>query len=162
MGKFNEFNRLTIWSSQNIFSFIFRWSSVFRWIIEDSEIGALSSQVATKHEKNVIKYGHYLSSRWAHVANNGLNKFINIFFSDVCFSQALTALITALTAKFWNNRIDKLYIETLCSVGPLAYFEGFLYVFNVAFHNTVEMFNWLFIISGLCMAMSLTFGAIWM
>jgi inositol polyphosphate-4-phosphatase len=42
----------------------------------------------------------------------------------------LTSLITALTAKFWNNKPDQLFINTLCSVGPFAYFEGYLSLYG--------------------------------
>uniref|UniRef100_A0A1I8PZI0 phosphatidylinositol-3,4-bisphosphate 4-phosphatase n=2 Tax=Stomoxys calcitrans TaxID=35570 RepID=A0A1I8PZI0_STOCA len=45
---------------------------------------------------------------------------------DVCFSQSLTALVTALMAKLWGNEITDNFIRILCDLGPLAYFEGLL------------------------------------
>lgn len=45
---------------------------------------------------------------------------------DVCFSQSLTALISALMAKLWGNEITADYIRLLFDLGPLAYFEGLL------------------------------------
>ncbi|XP_075157465.1 inositol polyphosphate-4-phosphatase type I A [Haematobia irritans] len=45
---------------------------------------------------------------------------------DVCFSQSLTALITALMAKLWGTEITGNFIRILCDLGPLAYFEGLL------------------------------------
>ncbi|KAG5684624.1 hypothetical protein PVAND_013846 [Polypedilum vanderplanki] len=45
---------------------------------------------------------------------------------DVCFSQALTTLITALMAKFWGTNISEHYINVICALGPLVYFEGYL------------------------------------
>lgn len=48
-------------------------------------------------------------------------------------------MITALTARFWNNRVDKLFIDTLCGVGPLAYFEGFLSLYGAEFDFWSDM-----------------------
>lgn len=56
-------------------------------------------------------------------------QLINKQTKTFLFSQ-LTSLITALMAKFWNNRPDQLFIDSLCSVGPLAYFEGYLSLYG--------------------------------
>ncbi|XP_063986470.1 inositol polyphosphate-4-phosphatase type I A isoform X2 [Diachasmimorpha longicaudata] len=45
---------------------------------------------------------------------------------DVCFSQALTALVTGLMAKLWCQRPDPLFLLILTTLGPLASFEGLL------------------------------------
>ncbi|XP_037814556.1 inositol polyphosphate-4-phosphatase type I A isoform X1 [Lucilia sericata] len=49
---------------------------------------------------------------------------------DVCFSQALTALVSALMAKLWGNEITHNFIKILCDLGPLAYFEGLLSLYG--------------------------------
>lgn len=49
---------------------------------------------------------------------------------DVCFSQALTALISGLMAKLWAQNVTENYINLLCNLGPLAYFEGFLSLYG--------------------------------
>ncbi|KAK4877541.1 hypothetical protein RN001_010047 [Aquatica leii] len=45
---------------------------------------------------------------------------------DVCFSQALTALVTGLMGRLWCNKPDPAFITCLISLGPLAYFECLL------------------------------------
>ncbi|KXJ78924.1 hypothetical protein RP20_CCG003052 [Aedes albopictus] len=49
---------------------------------------------------------------------------------DVCFSQALTALVSALMAKLWGQNVTENYISLLCNLGPLACFEGFLSLYG--------------------------------
>lgn len=49
---------------------------------------------------------------------------------DVCFSQALTSLISALMAKFWATTITENYMKMLSALGPLAYFEGLLSLYG--------------------------------
>ncbi|XP_012226390.1 inositol polyphosphate-4-phosphatase type I A isoform X3 [Linepithema humile] len=45
---------------------------------------------------------------------------------DVCFSQALTALVTGLMAKLWCQRPDPMFLLILTTLGPLVSFEGLL------------------------------------
>ncbi|XP_071446708.1 inositol polyphosphate-4-phosphatase type I A isoform X2 [Hetaerina americana] len=45
---------------------------------------------------------------------------------DVCFSQALTALIAGLMARLWCEAPDPGFIMALVALGPLACFEGLL------------------------------------
>lgn len=56
---------------------------------------------------------------------------------DVCFSQALTALVSALMAKLWGSEITRSFITILCHLGPLAYFEGLLSIYG----NEVDMWG---------------------
>ncbi|XP_070506535.1 inositol polyphosphate-4-phosphatase type I A isoform X2 [Chironomus tepperi] len=49
---------------------------------------------------------------------------------DVCFSQALTTLITSLMAKFWGTNITEHYVNIICALGPLVYFEGYLSLYG--------------------------------
>ncbi|CRL02356.1 CLUMA_CG015116, isoform B [Clunio marinus] len=49
---------------------------------------------------------------------------------DVCFSQALTTLITSLMGKFWGTNINEHYVNVICSLGPLIYFEGYLSLYG--------------------------------
>ncbi|XP_055618165.1 type II inositol 3,4-bisphosphate 4-phosphatase isoform X3 [Toxorhynchites rutilus septentrionalis] len=49
---------------------------------------------------------------------------------DVCFSQALTAVTSALMAKLWGQNVTENYINLLCNLGPLAYFEGLLSLYG--------------------------------
>ncbi|XP_065084950.1 inositol polyphosphate-4-phosphatase type I A isoform X2 [Ochlerotatus camptorhynchus] len=49
---------------------------------------------------------------------------------DVCFSQALTSLVSALMAKLWGQNVTENYIGLLCNLGPLACFEGFLSLYG--------------------------------
>lgn len=56
---------------------------------------------------------------------------------DVCFSQALTALVSSLMAKLWGNEITHNFIKILCDLGPLAYFEGLLSLYG----NEIDMWG---------------------
>uniref|UniRef100_A0A034W7Q7 phosphatidylinositol-3,4-bisphosphate 4-phosphatase n=1 Tax=Bactrocera dorsalis TaxID=27457 RepID=A0A034W7Q7_BACDO len=60
---------------------------------------------------------------------NSINLEI-MYRRDVCFSQALTALIAALMAKLWGTEITENYIKILRDLGPLAYFEGLLSLYG--------------------------------
>ncbi|XP_044733938.1 inositol polyphosphate-4-phosphatase type I A isoform X2 [Chrysoperla carnea] len=45
---------------------------------------------------------------------------------DVCFSQALTSLVSGLMARLWCQKPDPAFIVSLTALGPLACFEGLL------------------------------------
>ena len=45
---------------------------------------------------------------------------------DVCFSQALSTLVTGLMAKLWCAKPDQNFLTILGSIGPLVAFEGLL------------------------------------
>ncbi|XP_043471404.1 inositol polyphosphate-4-phosphatase type I A isoform X2 [Leptopilina heterotoma] len=45
---------------------------------------------------------------------------------DVCFSQALTALVSGLMAKLWCQRPDPMFLLILTTLGPLISFEALL------------------------------------
>ncbi|KAJ8668424.1 hypothetical protein QAD02_010087 [Eretmocerus hayati] len=45
---------------------------------------------------------------------------------DVCFSQALTALVSGLMAKFWCQRPDAMFLLILTTLGPIVSFEALL------------------------------------
>ena len=45
---------------------------------------------------------------------------------DVCFSQALTSLVTALMARFWAVEPDPIFLQLCANLGPLASFESLL------------------------------------
>ncbi|XP_026671555.1 type II inositol 3,4-bisphosphate 4-phosphatase isoform X3 [Ceratina calcarata] len=45
---------------------------------------------------------------------------------DVCFSQALTSVVTGLMAKLWCQRPDPMFLLILTTLGPLISFEGLL------------------------------------
>lgn len=45
---------------------------------------------------------------------------------DVCFSQALTSLVTALMVRLWCYKPDPVFLTGLSMLGPLACFEGLL------------------------------------
>lgn len=45
---------------------------------------------------------------------------------DVCFSQALTSLATALMIRLWCHKPDPIFLMGLTILGPLACFEGLL------------------------------------
>ncbi|XP_046586824.1 inositol polyphosphate-4-phosphatase type I A isoform X2 [Neodiprion lecontei] len=45
---------------------------------------------------------------------------------DVCFSQALTALVTGLMAKLWCQRPDPMFLLILTTLGPIISFEALL------------------------------------
>uniref|UniRef100_A0A182N1G6 phosphatidylinositol-3,4-bisphosphate 4-phosphatase n=1 Tax=Anopheles dirus TaxID=7168 RepID=A0A182N1G6_9DIPT len=49
---------------------------------------------------------------------------------DVCFSQALTALVSGLMAKLWGHNVTENFISLLVHLGPLAYFEGLLSLYG--------------------------------
>ncbi|KAH8397789.1 hypothetical protein KR222_001705 [Zaprionus bogoriensis] len=49
---------------------------------------------------------------------------------DVCFSQALTALVSALMLRLWGGELDAPYVTLLRELGPLAYFEGLLSLYG--------------------------------
>ncbi|XP_064086446.1 inositol polyphosphate-4-phosphatase type I A-like isoform X4 [Macrobrachium nipponense] len=42
---------------------------------------------------------------------------------DVCFSQALTSLVTSLMTRLWCRKADPLFLTVLAHLGPLAEFE---------------------------------------
>ncbi|XP_042884545.1 inositol polyphosphate-4-phosphatase type I A-like isoform X3 [Penaeus japonicus] len=43
---------------------------------------------------------------------------------DICFSQALTSLVTGLMTRLWCRKADPLFITVLAHLGPLAEFES--------------------------------------
>ncbi|XP_076286111.1 inositol polyphosphate-4-phosphatase type I A isoform X2 [Lasioglossum baleicum] len=45
---------------------------------------------------------------------------------DVCFSQALTSLVSGIMAKLWCHRPDPMFLLILTTLGPLVSFEGLL------------------------------------
>lgn len=45
---------------------------------------------------------------------------------DVCFSQALTSLVSGIMAKLWCQRPDPMFLLILTTLGPLISFEGLL------------------------------------
>ncbi|XP_058064443.1 inositol polyphosphate-4-phosphatase type I A [Anopheles bellator] len=49
---------------------------------------------------------------------------------DVCFSQALTALVSGLMAKLWGQNVTENFISLLVQLGPLACFEGLLSLYG--------------------------------
>ncbi|KAL0280261.1 UNVERIFIED_CONTAM: hypothetical protein PYX00_001605 [Menopon gallinae] len=54
-------------------------------------------------------------------------RFCNVRYRrDVCFSQALTSLVTGLMTKLWCQKPDPAFLLILCSLGPLASFESLL------------------------------------
>ncbi|KAH8303486.1 hypothetical protein KR059_012363 [Drosophila kikkawai] len=56
---------------------------------------------------------------------------------DVCFSQALTSLVTALMLRLWGSELDMGYLVMLRDLGPLAYFEGLLTLYG----NEADMWS---------------------
>ncbi|KAG0723460.1 Type II inositol 3,4-bisphosphate 4-phosphatase [Chionoecetes opilio] len=42
---------------------------------------------------------------------------------DICFSQALTSLVTGLMTRLWCRKADPLFVTVLAHLGPLAEFE---------------------------------------
>lgn len=56
---------------------------------------------------------------------------------DVCFSQALTALVTGLMTRLWCHKPDPAYVTTLSQLGPLAHFEGLLSYYG----NEIDMWG---------------------
>ncbi|XP_044014842.1 inositol polyphosphate-4-phosphatase type I A isoform X2 [Aphidius gifuensis] len=54
-------------------------------------------------------------------------KICNIRYRrDVCFSQALTSLVSCLMAKLWCQRPDPIFLLILTTLGPLVSFETLL------------------------------------
>ncbi|XP_017853022.1 inositol polyphosphate-4-phosphatase type I A isoform X1 [Drosophila busckii] len=49
---------------------------------------------------------------------------------DVCFSQALTSLVSGLLLRLWGSELDCSYLTLLRELGPLAYFEGLLSLYG--------------------------------
>ena len=45
---------------------------------------------------------------------------------DICFSQALTSLVSALMSRLWSHPPDPVFLSVLSQIGPLVYFEGLL------------------------------------
>merc|ERR1719186_1301215 len=45
---------------------------------------------------------------------------------DVCFSQALTSLVSALMSRLWCNPPDPVFLSVLTQIGSLVCFEGLL------------------------------------
>jgi len=45
---------------------------------------------------------------------------------DVCFSQALTSLVSSLMSRLWCNPPDPVFLSVLTQIGPLVCFEGLL------------------------------------
>jgi len=45
---------------------------------------------------------------------------------DVCFSQALTSLVSALMSRLWCHQPDPTFLALLTTIGPLVCFEGLL------------------------------------
>ena len=45
---------------------------------------------------------------------------------DICFSQALTSLVSALMSRLWCHPPDPVFLSVLTQIGPLVYFEGLL------------------------------------
>ncbi|XP_014208606.1 type I inositol 3,4-bisphosphate 4-phosphatase isoform X3 [Copidosoma floridanum] len=56
---------------------------------------------------------------------------------DVCFSQALTALVSGLMAKLWCQRPDPMFLLILTTLGPLVSFEGLLSYYG----NEIDMWG---------------------
>ncbi len=49
---------------------------------------------------------------------------------DICFSQALTSLLSGLMTKLWASQVTEHYVNVLCGLGPLCYFEGLLSLYG--------------------------------
>ena len=45
---------------------------------------------------------------------------------DICFSQALTSLVSSLVTRLWCHPPDPVFISILSTIGPLVCFEGLL------------------------------------
>merc|ERR550517_1946088 len=45
---------------------------------------------------------------------------------DICFSQALTSLVSALMSRLWSHPPDPVFLSVLSQIGPLVCFEGLL------------------------------------
>ncbi|XP_076171479.1 inositol polyphosphate-4-phosphatase type I A isoform X2 [Ptiloglossa arizonensis] len=54
-------------------------------------------------------------------------RFCNVRYRrDVCFSQALTSLVSGIMVKLWCQRPDPIFLLILTTLGPLVSFEGLL------------------------------------
>ncbi|KAL7643148.1 UNVERIFIED_CONTAM: hypothetical protein RMT77_006438 [Armadillidium vulgare] len=58
---------------------------------------------------------------------------------DICFSQALTALVTGLLTKIWCKKVDANFVEILTKIGPLALFEGLLTCYRAEAGRLADM-----------------------
>lgn len=56
---------------------------------------------------------------------------------DVCFSQALTALVTGLMTRLWCHKPDPTLVTILSTLGPLASFEALLSYYG----NEIDMYG---------------------
>ncbi|XP_049819247.1 inositol polyphosphate-4-phosphatase type I A isoform X2 [Aethina tumida] len=56
---------------------------------------------------------------------------------DVCFSQALTSLVSGLMTRLWCHKADPAFVTVLSTLGPLAGFEGLLSYYG----NEIDMFG---------------------
>lgn len=60
-----------------------------------------------------------------------INRDLEVMYRrDVCFSQSLTALVSALMARLWGHEVTADYLRILFELGPLAYFEGLLSLYG--------------------------------
>ncbi|CAH1108079.1 unnamed protein product [Psylliodes chrysocephalus] len=65
-------------------------------------------------------------------------RFCNVRYRrDVCFSQALTSLVTGLLTKLWCHKPDPNFVILLSGLGPLAHFEGLLSYYG----NEIDMWG---------------------
>ncbi|CAG9864295.1 unnamed protein product [Phyllotreta striolata] len=65
-------------------------------------------------------------------------RFCNVRYRrDVCFSQALTSLVTGLLVRLWCHKPDLNFITLLSGLGPLAHFEGLLSYYG----NEIDMWG---------------------
>ncbi|CAH0545896.1 unnamed protein product [Brassicogethes aeneus] len=56
---------------------------------------------------------------------------------DVCFSQALTSLVSGLMTRLWCHKADPAFVTLLSTLGPLASFEGLLSYYG----NEIDMWG---------------------
>ncbi|KAJ8976461.1 hypothetical protein NQ317_012839 [Molorchus minor] len=56
---------------------------------------------------------------------------------DVCFSQALTSLVTGIMTRLWCHKPDPAFVTVISTLGPLASFEGLLSYYG----NEIDMFG---------------------
>ncbi|KAK0077637.1 hypothetical protein PV325_003652 [Microctonus aethiopoides] len=56
---------------------------------------------------------------------------------DVCFSQALTALVSGIMAKLWCQRPDPIFLLILTTLGPIVSFEALLSYYG----NEIDMWG---------------------
>jgi hypothetical protein len=98
------------------------------WSAEDSEVDALSAEIASGYEEDNFKLGDFLPSRRLLLSSG---RFPEVSINAESFNALvfqLTTLITALMAKFWGTNITEHYVNVICQLGPLIYFEGYLSV----------------------------------